>query len=172
MATICSRVIKVGVAQGSRFLKNDQAFYSNTNANPRNFRTHFGFSPCGSSLSASTILCRMDATAKVSSLSNGGDGVVRFPLSPSSALVIQKGDITKWSIDGSSDAIVCFFLFYKLKNVIFYKGVIWSVASAWLLWSLLTLMIDRSVCYCATWINWITQENFVWINSISLFDLS
>ncbi|KAF7830880.1 appr-1-P processing enzyme family protein [Senna tora] len=48
----------------------------------------------------------MDGTATVSSLSNGGDGVVRFPLSPSSALVINKGDITEWSINGSSDAIV------------------------------------------------------------------
>ncbi|XP_057739171.1 uncharacterized protein LOC130956148 [Arachis stenosperma] len=38
--------------------------------------------------------------------SNGESSVVRFPLSPSSSLVIQKGDITKWSIDGSSDAIV------------------------------------------------------------------
>ncbi|MED6126464.1 hypothetical protein PIB30_078756 [Stylosanthes scabra] len=38
--------------------------------------------------------------------SNGESSVVRFPLSPSSSLVIQKGDVTKWSIDGSSDAIV------------------------------------------------------------------
>ena len=43
----------------------------------------------------------MDAAAGVSS---DGDSVVRFPLS---TLVIQKGDITKWSIDGSTDAIVC-----------------------------------------------------------------
>lgn len=35
-----------------------------------------------------------------------GDRVVRFQLSPSSAMVIQKGDITQWSIDSSSDAIV------------------------------------------------------------------
>lgn len=34
-------------------------------------------------------------------------GLVEFPLSPSnSCLKIQKGDITQWSIDGSSDAIV------------------------------------------------------------------
>lgn len=42
--------------------------------------------------------------------SRGGNGAdsstVHFTLSPSSALVIQKGDITKWSVDGSSDAIV------------------------------------------------------------------
>ncbi|XP_014502501.1 uncharacterized protein LOC106762897 isoform X1 [Vigna radiata var. radiata] len=44
--------------------------------------------------------------AAAARVSNGGGGVVRFPLSASSALVIQKGDITKWSIDGSTDAIV------------------------------------------------------------------
>ncbi|TKY55982.1 TATA box-binding protein-associated factor RNA polymerase I subunit A [Spatholobus suberectus] len=48
----------------------------------------------------------MDAAAAVGRVSNGGGGVVRFPLSASSALVIQKGDITKWSIDCSTDAIV------------------------------------------------------------------
>lgn len=37
--------------------------------------------------------------------SAAADSVV-FHLSPSSALKIQKGDITRWSIDGSSDAIV------------------------------------------------------------------
>jgi len=42
----------------------------------------------------------------VSTISNGGDGVIRFPLSPSSSLVIQKGDITRWFVDGSTDAIV------------------------------------------------------------------
>jgi len=42
-------------------------------------------------------------------MSNGAEEShrgVRFPLSPSSALVIQKGDITEWFVDGSSDAIV------------------------------------------------------------------
>ncbi|KAB1214083.1 hypothetical protein CJ030_MR5G017346 [Morella rubra] len=37
---------------------------------------------------------------------NGGGGVTRFPLSPSSALVIKKGDITQWFVNGSTDAIV------------------------------------------------------------------
>ncbi|CAB4271063.1 unnamed protein product [Prunus armeniaca] len=37
---------------------------------------------------------------------SNGEGAVRFPLSASSTLVIQKGDITKWFIDGSTDAIV------------------------------------------------------------------
>ncbi|KAL2526810.1 appr-1-p processing enzyme family protein [Abeliophyllum distichum] len=38
----------------------------------------------------------------------GGDGrqLVQFQLSPSNVLKIQKGDITVWSVDGSSDAIV------------------------------------------------------------------
>ncbi|XP_061995956.1 uncharacterized protein LOC133713953 [Rosa rugosa] len=35
-----------------------------------------------------------------------GEGAVRFPLSDSSTLVIQMGDITKWFVDGSTDAIV------------------------------------------------------------------
>ncbi|GFY83450.1 appr-1-p processing enzyme family protein [Actinidia rufa] len=38
--------------------------------------------------------------------SNGGEDSVNFRLSPSSDLRIQKGDITRWSVDGSSDAIV------------------------------------------------------------------
>ncbi|CAA0834477.1 appr-1-p processing enzyme family protein [Striga hermonthica] len=40
--------------------------------------------------------------------SSGGDGqcTVELPMSPSSVLKIQKGDITQWSVDGSSDAIV------------------------------------------------------------------
>lgn len=51
---------------------------------------------------------------------NGGDSVT-FQLTPASLLKIQKGDITRWSIDGSSDAIVsikCFCLLYmRLKNL-------------------------------------------------------
>lgn len=35
-----------------------------------------------------------------------GAGLVELPLSPTSSLKIQKGDITQWSVDGSSDAIV------------------------------------------------------------------
>ncbi|XP_057415813.1 uncharacterized protein LOC130710524 [Lotus japonicus] len=45
----------------------------------------------------------MDAPARASASSNGA---VRFPLSPTTALIIQQGDITQWSIDSSSDAIV------------------------------------------------------------------
>ncbi|KAG5533621.1 hypothetical protein RHGRI_027714 [Rhododendron griersonianum] len=44
-------------------------------------------------------------SVRVSTMSNGTEEI-RFPLSPSSALVIHKGDITKWFVDGSSDAIV------------------------------------------------------------------
>ncbi|KAL9259157.1 Macro domain-containing protein [Drosera capensis] len=36
----------------------------------------------------------------------GGGGAVEFPLSQTSLLKISKGDITKWFVDGSSDAIV------------------------------------------------------------------
>lgn len=45
------------------------------------------------------------ATAGFSSSSGGGE-VRSFPLSPSSVLKIQKGDITVWSVDGQTDAIV------------------------------------------------------------------
>ncbi|KAK9167947.1 hypothetical protein Syun_000087 [Stephania yunnanensis] len=55
------------------------------------------------------------AATRVSGTSNGGGGggggddyrqLVQFALSASSALKIQKGDITEWSVDGASDAIV------------------------------------------------------------------
>lgn len=45
-------------------------------------------------------------TMSFSSISGGDDG--DFKLSESSVLKIKKGDITQWSIDGSSDAIVSF----------------------------------------------------------------
>ncbi|KAJ4979809.1 hypothetical protein NE237_010589 [Protea cynaroides] len=48
-------------------------------------------------------------TARVRMASNGDvdkHGVSHFALSPSSALKIQKGDITQWFVDGASDAIV------------------------------------------------------------------
>ncbi|KAI3458459.1 hypothetical protein Pfo_015122 [Paulownia fortunei] len=44
-----------------------------------------------------------------STMSSGGSDdrqEVKLQLSPSSVLKIQKGDITRWSVDGSSDAIV------------------------------------------------------------------
>lgn len=43
--------------------------------------------------------------ASVSTMSNGGEEGY-FWLSPSSAMKIQKGDITQWFVDGCSDAIV------------------------------------------------------------------
>lgn len=49
------------------------------------------------------------AAARFSAMSSGGSGgqqEVALQLSPSSLLKIQKGDITRWSVDGSSDAIV------------------------------------------------------------------
>ncbi|XP_022987338.1 uncharacterized protein LOC111484918 [Cucurbita maxima] len=60
-----------------------------------------------SNLSFSLPLRRSTAKILAMAMSNGsGSGVVRFKVSPSTACVIQKGDITKWFIDGSSDAIV------------------------------------------------------------------
>ncbi|KAA8539685.1 hypothetical protein F0562_026377 [Nyssa sinensis] len=45
-------------------------------------------------------------SARVSTGGEDSHRIVSFPLSPSSALKIQKGDITRWFVDGSSDAIV------------------------------------------------------------------
>lgn len=41
-----------------------------------------------------------------SRMSSAAADSVAFPLSPSSLIKILKGDITRWSVDGSSDAIV------------------------------------------------------------------
>ncbi|KAK4353856.1 hypothetical protein RND71_026050 [Anisodus tanguticus] len=52
---------------------------------------------------------RRSSIAGVSTMASDGgnsEGSVTFQLTPSSLLKIQKGDITQWSIDGSSDAIV------------------------------------------------------------------
>ncbi|XP_050387712.1 uncharacterized protein LOC126804005 [Argentina anserina] len=45
------------------------------------------------------------ARVRVSTMASG-EGAVRFALSEKSTLVIQMGDITKWFVDGSTDAIV------------------------------------------------------------------
>ncbi|KAL3337902.1 hypothetical protein AABB24_030188 [Solanum stoloniferum] len=49
---------------------------------------------------------RRSNIAGVSTMASGEENSVTFQLTPSSLLKIQKGDITRWSIDGSSDAIV------------------------------------------------------------------
>lgn len=49
---------------------------------------------------------RRSSIAGVSTMASGGENPVTFQLTPSSLLKIQKGDITRWSVDGSSDAIV------------------------------------------------------------------
>lgn len=66
------------------------------------------------------------ATSSTARVSNGGgDGVVRFPLSPSAALVIQKGDITKWFVDSKTDAIVSASLSLSLciDNIVYVYGI-------------------------------------------------
>lgn len=45
--------------------------------------------------------------------SDRGNEEGHFKLSESSALVIKKGDITKWSVDGSSDAIVSAVIYFS-----------------------------------------------------------
>ncbi|XP_057952952.1 uncharacterized protein LOC131147200 [Malania oleifera] len=89
---------------------------SNPNPAPRSlsFRartpiTHFIASLSPSLLFSSSRMADA-ACATISSLStvcpDDPAPLVSFALSPSSALKIQKGDITKWFVDGSSDAIV------------------------------------------------------------------
>lgn len=61
--------------------------------------------------------------ARFSTMSKGGGSnreMVSFQLSPASFIKIQKGDITQWSVDGSSDAIVCFVLSLLSLNYIKY----------------------------------------------------
>ncbi|KAJ7959552.1 Appr-1-p processing enzyme family protein isoform 1 [Quillaja saponaria] len=113
MTSICHRATGLGLTLSSRLLASYSIPSPNTRISRNDrllLRTFFRFpfsSSSSSSSSSSTIFYRMETTARVSTLSSGGgDGVIRFPLSPTSALVIQKGDITKWSVDGSSDAIV------------------------------------------------------------------
>ncbi|KAL7589524.1 hypothetical protein Lser_V15G36076 [Lactuca serriola] len=57
-----------------------------------------------------SFLQRSAAVRASSNMSSNGGGadksMAHFNLSPTSALKIQKGDITRWFIDGSSDAIV------------------------------------------------------------------
>jgi hypothetical protein len=77
------------------------------NPSPRRFH----YNPHRNLLNHSSPLSMESAAAarvSTSTVSNGegGDGFIRFPLSPSSSLVIQKGDITQWFIDAKTDAIV------------------------------------------------------------------
>lgn len=71
------------------------------------FNKHFPLTSSSSSLSF--IMAQVGSSAGIStapSFGNGGDNTAAFPLSSSSVLKINKGDITKWFVDGSSDAIV------------------------------------------------------------------
>lgn len=78
-----------------------------------------------SNLSFSPHFLRSTArTFAVSMANESGSGVVRFRVSPSTACVIQKGDITKWFIDGSSDAIVGDSIFLSLLRICYFtKGL-------------------------------------------------
>ncbi|EYU20097.1 hypothetical protein ABFS82_06G059500 [Erythranthe guttata] len=50
---------------------------------------------------------RTTIAVRFCTMSSGrGDDLLEFPLSPSGVVKIQMGDITQWSVDGSSDAIV------------------------------------------------------------------
>ncbi|XP_058075329.1 uncharacterized protein LOC131223829 isoform X2 [Magnolia sinica] len=76
--------------------------------NPKRYLKTLKTSPVSSRMSETRSTVGSTGAAPVAS-SNGGDAgrrIGRFVLSPSSFLLIQKGDITKWSVDGVSDAIV------------------------------------------------------------------
>ncbi|KAG2724014.1 hypothetical protein I3843_02G175200 [Carya illinoinensis] len=62
--------------------------------------------PTSLQLSSPQAMEAASASSRVSAVSNGGGGLTRFPLSPSNDLVIQKGDITQWFVNGATDAIV------------------------------------------------------------------
>ncbi|XP_026388818.1 uncharacterized protein LOC113283708 [Papaver somniferum] len=88
--------------------------------NPRNRFQHAQICPLTTSISSTPITLNSGATLSSSSptslfttlsmASNGGgggdDGNKVFKISSSSSFKIQRGDITKWSINGTSDAIV------------------------------------------------------------------
>lgn len=74
------------------------------------------------------------------------DGLVRFPLSSTSSLVIQRGDLTKWFVDGSSDAIVStsslsLFLFPFVSSEIGGFRVYWILVSCFVISAILTLCL-------------------------------
>ncbi|CAO2820756.1 unnamed protein product [Amaranthus hypochondriacus] len=69
------------------------------------FSTFLHF-PLSASIASSAIFSKARVLAMSTASGDNIFGLVQFPLSPSSFLNIQKGDITQWSVDGSSDAIV------------------------------------------------------------------
>nr|XP_016482793.1 PREDICTED: macro domain-containing protein XCC3184-like isoform X2 [Nicotiana tabacum] len=76
--------------------------------NPHPTAIHTLIRPISVTLQSTTVANgrRRSSIAGVSTMANGGDNGVTFQLTPSSLLKIQKGDITQWSVDGFSDAIV------------------------------------------------------------------
>ncbi|XP_010554711.1 PREDICTED: uncharacterized protein LOC104824360 [Tarenaya hassleriana] len=63
------------------------------------------FLSCASPSAVSPRTRSFSGAANLSTMASSGEGAV-FKLSDSSVLNILKGDITRWSVDGSSDAIV------------------------------------------------------------------
>lgn len=90
-------------------------------------------------------------SVRVSTMSNGTEEI-RFPLSPSSALVIHKGDITKWFVDGSSDAIVSFpfsfFLFFLVSAFLIVKKHV--VTTFWILKGNLSERLTKGLIFIWT----------------------
>ncbi|RWW59242.1 hypothetical protein BHE74_00033836 [Ensete ventricosum] len=74
------------------------------------------------------------------SVSSGGGSGHTFPISPSTVLKIQKGDITVWSVDGSTDAIL-----EKRKDLAFVSIKKYS-------WSCPMIHHRRPRTYCEYWV--------------------
>ncbi|KAI3862900.1 hypothetical protein MKX03_014856 [Papaver bracteatum] len=99
-----------------------RTYRSQSQTNPRNWFQFTQNPPSRISITSPTTITLNSAAALSSSsssaplfttlsmASNGGgggdDGSKTFKISSSSSLKIQRGDITKWSINGTSDAIV------------------------------------------------------------------
>ncbi|KNA24259.1 hypothetical protein SOVF_016230 [Spinacia oleracea] len=86
-----------------KFLSNPTLIVRSVTHTPSVLRTSISTGPCIAAISSIIRVSTMSAGA------GSGDnniGVVEFALSSSCRLKIQKGDITQWSVDGSSDAIV------------------------------------------------------------------
>ncbi|XP_059317962.1 uncharacterized protein LOC132068407 [Lycium ferocissimum] len=86
-----------------RPLKTPGNFQTSRLQSSRNFHT---LNPTTLIRPISVISVTLQSIACVSTMASGGENGVTFQLTPSNLLKIQKGDITQWSVDGSSDAIV------------------------------------------------------------------
>ncbi|XP_051142405.1 uncharacterized protein LOC127259253 [Andrographis paniculata] len=105
MSSLCNRIIRNFSGQFVPNLRRTREFLKRNYRGAVSIDTLYG---SNSVVSGRRISFGVGSkvVARFSGMSSGGAGEVEFQLSPSSVLKIQKGDITRWSVDGSSDAIV------------------------------------------------------------------